>query len=408
MIVVGSRGSSAAPVHPRSMSRLDPGMHSRIVRAMDIESRDLQRWRALAERAIEPNAYLDPRWLHTSVLSHPDAAGLQLILIEDQEDLRGVFAFTIERAWKGAPFKAVSTAGRFLDMHAERHHPLVDRDHVDCVMRELISAMPRSGAGLSVLRKFPGDGPLAIALESALDDLDVPREESLRRRAAYARAGSIHAPDTAPDFRIARASSRTQKRFRNYANGIEREAGELRLRDRAGDPAGVDTFLRLQATGWKGDPARGGLAMRASPVTEAWFTRIIEAFARDGDLSVVELSAGGRTIFAGISLASGGVWAGFLDAYDEQFSIQRAGSLGRIAELNHLARAFPDRDMDPNLDPYYEASSRLYPDGRDRVNLVLAPGGMLPRTLLHALPHVRGARNSLRTGIGRLRAHIRD
>lgn len=379
-------------------------MRTRVIDAIDATPDDLRRWRALADRAVEPNAYLDPRWLHTSVLRHPDASALRLLLVEDDVDLRGVFAFSIEPAWRGMRVRAVSTAGRFLDMHAERHHPLVDPACTDQVVRALLTAMAAAGAGVAVLRKLPGDGPLAAALSRALVALDIPCEETLRRAAAYAPAGSVTPPAEQPDFTIPGASARTKKRFRQYARALERETGStLRVRDRAAEDAAIDDFLRMQATGWKGDVDRGGLAMKQSSTTERWFADIVRAFGEDGDLSVVELSAEEATIWLGVSLCSGGVWSGFLDAYDERFRHHRPGNLGRVAELNYFAAAFPGCDVDPNLDPYYASSSALYPATRDRVDLVLAPGGTVARGLVRALPRVRAVRDRLRARLHRVR-----
>ncbi|WP_164861488.1 GNAT family N-acetyltransferase [Microbacterium sp. CPCC 204701] len=359
---------------------------------------DVERWRALASRAVEPNVYLDPRWLLTSVREHPDAADLRLLFVED-DDLRGVLAYTVERAWADAPFRAVSTAGRFLATHAERHHPLVDPAASHAVVETMLTALPDAGAGLAVLRKMPGDGPLWDALTASADSLRIPMLENIRRAAAYSAATrDAVAPEDRlePDFELAHASSRSRKRTRGYVRALERDAGELRLLDRSDEPAFTEDFLAMQVAGWKGDAERGGLAMRLDPVTERWFSRILTQFRADGDVCALELQGEEDTVYSTVSLRSGGVWAGFLDTYHDGYAKHSAGTLGRIAELNHLRRTSADQPFDPNLDPFYAASTNLYPDRRDRVDLILAPGGLRARALLGVMPRARAARDTLR------------
>lgn len=374
-----------------------------MIRADGATPVDARRWRDLADRAVEPNVYLDPRWLLTSVREHRDAADLRLLLVEDDDDLRGLFAFTLERAWSDAPFQAVSTAGTFLRTHAERHHPLIDPADPTGVLEAMLGALPSAGAGLAVLRKMPGDGPLADAFASAAARRGIPVIENIRRPAAYAAAADAEDPGATapsspdPDFDLPHASTRSRKRTRAYVRALERDAGELQLQDRSADAAFADDFLALQMAGWKGDADRGGLAMGLDAMTERWFSRIVDAFRADGDVCGLELRGGDTTVYSTVSLRSGGMWAGFLDTYDDAYARHSAGTLGRIVEINHLRRVSPHEPFDPNLDPYYAASTNLYPDRRDRVDLILAPGGATSRLLLKLMPRARALRDAIRS-----------
>lgn len=373
-------------------------MRVRIVAASSLDGTDARSWRELAERAIEPNVYLDPRWLLTSTRIHPDAAALRLAIVEDDLGMHGVLAFDQVPVWRGLPFQALSTGGDFMQTHAERHHPLVDDHAPAAVLSSLITALSGAGTpGMVELRKFPGDGPLYDALKATISAHQYPYEERVRRSWAFANplgASGGQKPGVT-DFTIPRASGRRQKRTNQYVRGLERALdAELKLIERSADEQALTDFLSLQFAGWKGDESSGGLAMGRSEVTRNWFTTLTAAFAADGDLHVLELRAGEQLVYSTISLSSGGMTFGFLDSYDARFARFGPGTLGRVAEMNFLRRRRPDHAFDPNLDPYYASSSDLYPDRRDRIDVLLAPGGIWPRAAFRLMPWGRRIRNA--------------
>ncbi|GAA3664812.1 hypothetical protein GCM10022202_28610 [Microbacterium marinilacus] len=385
------------------------------MRVADLTARDVERWRALADRALEPNVYLDPRWLIPSQRLHPDAGDLMVLLAEDDDALRGLLAFTVEPAWRGLPFRAVSTAGRFLGTHAERHHPLVDRDAVDATVDALLSGVGEHGLpGLLVLHKFVGDGPLADALAATLSRHGMREEEVGRRAWAFARAG--YAPPTPgrasadrvedrqgvelpAELALPTAGAKAVRNLRRSIRGLQAAVDEpVALMDRSDESDRVGAFLALQSAGWKGDAAAGGLAMGLAPATAGWFRAIAEAFQADGDLRLFSLEAGDEVLHMAVNLRSGDGVFGFIDSYDERFSRFSVGHIGRVLGLARMSATDAERFFDPDLDPFYTSGTGLYPDRRDRVDLLVGTSAS-SRLLLRALPLARRVRDRARRGV---------
>ncbi|WP_345752391.1 GNAT family N-acetyltransferase [Microbacterium rhizophilus] len=382
-----------------------------MVRAAELTADDIARWRELAERAIEPNVYLDPRWLLPSLRFHPDAPDLSLVLVEDRDGLRGLLAFTVEPVWQGLPFRAASTAGRFLHMHAERHHPLIDHQDPVATLGALLDGLKQARLpGLVVLHKFVGDGPLATALAQVAAERNALVVEELRQPWAFAtrsRAASAAAASEEPDVPLAlvtdvdlpTAGAKTVKELRRCARALQRDVdAPVVLADRSADPGAVGRFLELQASGWKGDADAGGLALALHDSTEQWFRSILDEFRSDGELRLFSLEAGDAVLYMGVYLVSGSGVFGFLDSYDEAFRRFGVGHLGRVLGLHRLASSDPARFVDPDVDPFYRSATVLYPDRRDRVNLVIAQGATA-RAMLHALPAARAIRDRARRAL---------
>jgi hypothetical protein len=95
-----------------------------------------------------------------------------------------------------------------------------------------------------------------------------------------------------------------------------------------------------------------------------------------------------------VGFRSGDGIFGGLDAYDEQFAGSSAGTFGRIAEWRYAVSELGAKFFDPNLSSYYATSTRLYPDRRPHVTLLLAHGGLFARGALRAVPAARRARET--------------
>jgi hypothetical protein len=362
----------------------------------DVSSHDVERWKALADRSVEPNVYLDPRFL-VPARDRPDAAGIRIMFIERDDELRGVFQFSTGRLEDRWPIAIATTGGPFMSIHSDRHHPLIAREDVDRTVLELVRGLGSPGLpGLTLLRYLPTDGPLADAFASAFDALGYRRLERSSRSSAYVGQG-YESSDPHSLFDFSHVSSSRAKAYRRRARGIERDAGDapLALVDRRDDPAVVEDFLDFQAAGWKGDPSKGGGAFRLDPVHESWYRQVVAGFARDGDLLAPVLVAGDEVVFMALDFRSGGAAFGFIDAYNERFASQGAGTLGRLAELQYIATKTDATHFDPAFDPRYSDSTKLYPDRRGYVD-VLVGRSLRARAVLTLLPLAKRIRERLK------------
>lgn len=367
----------------------------RIVSLQDAAASDLSRWKSLADRAIEPNVYLDPRFLAPAG-RRPDARDVRVVFVERADELRAVFQFSVGRLEDRWPVRIATTGGAFMSVHADRHHPLVAPDGADETVRRLLEGMRAPGIPpLLLLRHLPVEGPLARAFASALDSLGFARTERSRSTGAYARGGAADAePGSIFDF--AHLSSSRAKAYRRRARGIERDAGghPLILRDRRDEPGIVEEFLAFQAAGWKGDPAQGGGAFALDPAHERWYREVMRGFSADGDLLAPTLTAGGDVVFMSVDFLSGGAAFGFIDAYNERYARHGPGTLGRVAESKYITTATRATAFDPAFDPRYSESTKNYPDRREHVDLLVGRGAVA-RAVIAALPLARRVRDGI-------------
>lgn len=384
------------PVPPAAAERrrLSPWA-TRVVPLAAVTPHDLTRWRTLADRAIEPNLYLDPRFLAPAG-ARPDAADIRIVFVEHGDDLRGAFQFTVGRLEDRWPVRIATTGGAFMSVHADRHHPLIAPEEPDETVLHLLRGLRAPGVpALLLLRYLPADGPLADAFAAAFAALRYARTERSRRISAYARGGVADA-DPGSIFDFTHLSSSRAKAYRRRVRGIERDAGgqPLSLDDRRDDPGIIEHFLTFQAAGWKGDPERGGGAFALDPVHEEWYREVVQAFRSDGDLLAPTLSAGDEVVFQALDFLSGGAAFGFIDAYNEKYVSHGPGTLGRIAESKYITTATAATHFDPAFDPRYSESTKLYPDRREHVDLLVG-GTPAARAVIAALPLAKRIRDRL-------------
>lgn len=363
----------------------------RVVDLSAVSDTDARRWREIAQCAIEPNMYLDPRFLLPAA-ERPDAAGVRVVFVEKGERLCGVFQFSTARLEDRWPVRIATTGGAFMSVHADRHHPLIGPEAPAETVRQLLLGLRGPGIpSLLLLRHLPADGPLADLFARALRSLRFAQTERSRRVGAYARGG--RQLDGGGLWDLSHLSAARAKACRRRARGIERDAGgALALVDRRRDSELVESFLAFQAAGWKGDPARGGGAFALDPVHERWYREVMRRFGDDGDLIAPTLVAGEDVVFMSIDFFSGGAAFGFIDAYDERYAGHGPGTLGRLAESTYVTSQTAATAFDPAFDPRYSESTKLYPDRREYVDLLVGRGPVAA-AVIRALPIARRLRD---------------
>ena len=378
-------------------------MHLRRVPLSQVTESDAQAWRRLADLAVEPNMFLDPRFLIPS-RARPEADGLQIVVVEEGGQWLAALAVTTKEVANGALMRAATTGGPFMTPHADRHHPLVRRGYVVAALTALLRGMTSVGLpGLIQLQRFPAEGPLAEALAETVEQTSMLVHERRREVTAFAHRGSVTGPHAdsapAPAAGLVLATSHLSKSGRKLTGrsvrGLERATGgPLEVRDRSSDPDVDEEFLDLQVSGWKGDHEQGGAALRLDPRHEQWFREVASRFRQTGDLLVTELTGGGKTLFLGYVLRSGGACFGFLDAYAQDHARHSPGTIGRNVELTQVFRATDAPFYDPAFDARYATAARTYPDRRTQVDLLIATRGLTARTVLRAAPLARRWRSS--------------
>lgn len=198
------------------------------------------------------------------------------------------------------------------------------------------------------------------------------------------------------DYLEGRVRGKHRREFRRLARGLEEElGGELEVVDRSTSAEAVETFLDLEAAGWKG---RAGTALACDPGHATFFREAARAFAARGALELLFLEAAGRVAAARCSFRAGDASFCFKLAFDEGLA---RFSPGRELELRVIERFHDQADlrwMDSCAAPDNEIFNRLWPDRRELVTVARprrGPVGRATRSALVAALRVRERRGAL-------------
>jgi CelD/BcsL family acetyltransferase involved in cellulose biosynthesis len=138
------------------------------------------------------------------------------------------------------------------------------------------------------------------------------------------------------------------------------------VRDRSGEPASADEFLRLERLGWKG---RAGTAMACRDGDAEYLRAVLAGAVGGAPPEVLALEAGGTAVAMVINFNVNGASFVFKAAYDPAFAKY---SPGVHLELHHLGRihAGAYEFSDSCSDPSDAFVNDLWPHRRAIVDIV--------------------------------------
>jgi CelD/BcsL family acetyltransferase involved in cellulose biosynthesis len=257
-------------------------------------------WRALADRAVEPNGYYLPDWelavnasargrTGVSALSAwSDAAGAQggaarLIGLLPVIPMSRAYRIALPALASAEPYGTLCT-------------PLLDRDMAHDAAGQLTRAARKAGAHALILRDMSLDG---VAMKAFTDTL---QQDGLRPRVLQSHARAcLDASRDAEELLRDALGAKKLKELRRQRHRLA-EHGTVRFnvaRAPAEIAAALEIFLRLEASGWK---ARRGTALIQDDGDAAFIRRAAPALAANNQCEIVTLRAGATPVAAAIVL----------------------------------------------------------------------------------------------------------
>ncbi len=250
-------------------------------------------WRALSGRAIEPNGYYLPEWqlaVNASARGRVGAAALGAW--RDASTLIGLVpVVSLWRAYK-IPLPALVSA----DPYGTLCTPLLDCDVAEDAVADILRQARCAGAHALIFRATSLRGPAMKAFT-----------EVLRRGGmaplvlqSHVRA-CLDATGDAEDVLRAGLGAKKLKELRRQRNRLaEHGAVEFVIAKTPADvTAAIETFLALEASGWKGER---GTALGQDEGDAAFIRRATPALAATGQCEIVSLRAGDTAVAAAIVL----------------------------------------------------------------------------------------------------------
>ncbi|QIP01543.1 GNAT family N-acetyltransferase [Bradyrhizobium symbiodeficiens] len=289
---------------------------------------DPGQWRALAQRAIEPNGYYLPGWelaVSATARGRTEASALPAF---DGSSTRLIGLMPVIPLWRAVkiPLPALVSAHPYGTLCS----PLIDRDAPIEAATQLLQQAREAGAHALVLNDVALDGAAMTALKQVLD------RDGLKPHvlSSYVRASLDATQDDETLLREALGTKKL-KELRRQRHRLE-EHGPVsfdvaRRPDEIG-PA-LETFLQIEASGWKGK--RGtALAQHAGDAT--FIRRAVPTLAETAQCEIITLRTGTAPIAAGIVLRHQDRAFFFKLGIDERFAKYSPGVQLTLELTRHL------------------------------------------------------------------------
>lgn len=361
----------------------------------------------LCSRTIEPNVFFNPRFLAPAMPRLEDRE-VRLAVIRDGDEyrsrLRLLMPFSVERpagplgmpilrSWS-SPFGPLGT-------------PLIDRDDPAGVFEDLFAMLSRPHLKLPKLLVLPDmrlDGAVAGTLRSVAE----------ARGLALVTMGLAQRPWLESDLEgedYFKQSLRPHhhREFRR----LKRRLGErgflehVVMRRQEDVRHGIETFLTLEAAGWKG---RQRTAMAIDRYRAAFAREAVHLLAEQDMCRVHTLTLDGEVIACLVVFIEGGVAYTWKTAYDERYAAYSPGTL-LMMEVTRQHLDDPNIAMtDSCAVPDHPVMSRLWSERKPVGTIVLGLTPGLDRAAQHAASQLhlyRETRNIARILRNRVRSLIK-
>ena len=327
----------------------------------------------LCTRTIEPNVFFNPRFLAPAMPRLEDRE-VRLAVIRDGDGhrsrLRLLVPFSVERP--ASPL-GVAIMRTWANPFGPLGTPLLDRDDPHGVLGDFFTMLARPHLKLPKILALPDlrvDGDVASVLTSFADTngLPITITDVVERPMLHSDLdGETYLKQSLRGHHL-REFKRLKRKLEQtvpVTHEVARSADEIRT--------SVETFLTLEASGWKG---RRRTAMAVDRYRAAFAREAVHRLAEQDMCRIHTLSVGAEAIASLIVFIERGVAYTWKTAYDERYSAYSPGTL-LMLEATRLHLEDPNIMMtDSCAVPDHPVMSRLWSERRSMGTLVigLTPG----------------------------------
>jgi CelD/BcsL family acetyltransferase involved in cellulose biosynthesis len=340
----------------------------------------IQRWDALATRTGEPNPFFES-WYLLPALKNLDPTGkVRLLVLEMDDEWLGLIPISLDSRYYTYPLPQLCSwihGNCFLGL------PLIAKGHEVVFWQALLGWADNNAAyGLFLhLSHLPLKSQAYEVLRSLL--AETGRHAALVHSEERALLASAM---TAEEYWEASLSGKKRKELRRQRNRLA-ELGEVSIdqtRDATDLADWTESFLKLEAAGWKGS---AGSALASAPAKQNLFREALAGAAARGKLERATITLDGEPIAMLASfIASAGSFS-FKTAFDEAYSRFSPGVLLQQANLALLDDPeFTWCDSCASAD--HPMIDHIWRERRSIGRLSIAIGGIARRTLFAGLAYL--------------------
>ncbi len=358
------------------------GVDVEVTAVADVSRSTVAAWRDLCHRAVEPNPFFSPE-LVLPAAEFLDGQACHLVSVSDSGRLLACLPVRSPTHWGPAPLRVART---WRHKYCFLGTPLVDGDSSagPAALHRLMSALGECPGRPQVafLEMVNMDGAVA----SWMRPLMTTAGGSAVVYASRTRGVLYRSACREQDVRLTRRRLRLRRR-------LEREIGaSLRVVERS-DAAGLEAFLQLEASGWKG---RQGTALASNPKHAQLLRRWCATLEEERRLQVLFLEAGDRPLAAQVNVFGGDELFGFKVAYDERFARRSPGVLLELEARELWCTSGRGTFVDSCAAEHNNVVNRVFPGRRTLGTLLLPLGGMVSSAAVATVPRVRDYVHRLR------------
>ncbi|MGH9031110.1 MAG: GNAT family N-acetyltransferase [Acidimicrobiia bacterium] len=333
-------------------------------------------WRELASRALEPNPFGEADFVIPA--ARHLGRRVALMTVRDGEHLRACVPVQRVGRWHKVPLPAI----------ASWHHrytflgtPLLDREAAASTVDALVDYLRGSaGAARFLVLEWVAEGEVLTEIEAGFARAGRP----MARLDTFTRPLLVR---DASDVSSQSLGAETTKRLARRRRALERDHGPARTILLEPDEATVELFLKVEASGWKGEQ---GTALASRPEDSAFFRELCGRFAASGRLEMRSLElVDGTSIAVSCRLAAGDGTFCFKVGHDETFRKYAPGNQIEVDTMAQLEGSSVPRWIDSCSDPENDFFGRLFPQRRSLTTVVLPAGRFPGGALVKALPVAR-------------------
>jgi CelD/BcsL family acetyltransferase involved in cellulose biosynthesis len=357
-------GAPTRPIAVTQHSTLECRFHEPAELPADI----LAQWAVLADQAAEPNCFAE-RWFLEPSLALLAAEGDVSIATLTSSDglLAGLMPLTLKPRYGRLPIASVQN---WLHHNAFLGVPMIRRGMETPFWKTLLAALDseRWARGVFHVSGLTANGRALRGLEDAAATLD--RRCDIVHRTRRAMLQTQHTPETYWEANV-------RKKKRKEINRLVKRLGEIG--DASFETLGrsddvepwIDSFLDLEARGWKGE---AGSALAADPAIAEFFRTTIRGAHRHGKLDFHRLDLDGQPIAMLVNFLSSPGGFSFKIAFDEAYSRFSPGVLIERYNLRILGRD-DIQWMDSCASEDHPMIDSLWSERRDIVRVTVPLGG---------------------------------
>ena len=366
-------------------------MSVRVVEDFGLLEDHLRAWEDLSADALEPNPFYEPWMLMPALRSLTAGKDVRVALVfandRGESTLCGVFPLEKKLRYKGLPLAAFSL---WQHLYCGLCTPLIragyGRECLDAFFDWLAS---ESGCALMEFNLVSGEG----CFHELLKDCLARRGRQSLVCESHNRA--LFRPRESGDAYVRAALNQGHRKDLRRRTRRLSETGRLEYDslERDGDiDAWVAEYLRLEASGWKG---QGG-AFACSEPDEDYFVTITKAAFEKHKLMMLAIRLDDKAIAMKCNFIGAPGSFAFRIAFDENYSFYSPGVLLELENIRRLHNE-PSVDwMDSCATPDHPMIDRLWLDRRAIQSVLVATGKRAGELVISALPIMRSLKRKLR------------